>query len=63
MSGREEVGPTRGGSTDLPLIPGTCNFLAFEHSCDYIWAKNRPEPQGFGDMQYQSCSETSENDE
>ena len=25
MSGREEVGPTRGGSTDLPLIPGTPN--------------------------------------
>ena len=27
MSGREKVGPSRVGSTDLPLIPGIMQYL------------------------------------
>ena len=40
----------------------TPNCLMFvKNDCYCIWAKNRPEPQDFGGMQYQSVLQTSGN--
>jgi len=36
---------------------GTRDGLTFANTA--AWAKNRPEPQGFGGTQYQPCSQTS----